>query len=235
MLADISTKTRIAEVQPWEIRCAPGPVLAAAVHAGHEIRPELAPYLALTSEQRLREEDPFTDFWMTLGDTTVRVNRSRFEVDLNRPLDLAVYLEPAQSWGLEVWRELPPQVELDRSRALHEQFYGAVSQILDGLVERWGAVLVLDLHSYNHRRPGPDAEPQDQASNPDLDLGVTTLDHGRFGSPATRSPNSRRAKTATTVAVAAWISGSGSRTQTGASEPIEVDSRRIQAISGGLE
>ena len=53
--------------------------------------------------------------------------------------------------------------------------------------------------------------------------------------PPTRSPNSRRPISATTTAVAAWISGSGARSQKGASEPIAVESRISQPISGGLE
>lgn len=186
MLADLSSTTCprttcIAELEPWEIRRAPGPVLVAAVHAGHDVRSELVPYLALTPVERQREEDPFTDYWMTVGDTTVRVNRSRFEVDLNRPEKLAVYVDPAQSWGLKVWREMPPAGALRRSRFLHQQFYAQISGVIDDLTDRWGAVLVLDLHSYNHRRQGPGADPENQAANPDIDLGVTTLDPDRFG------------------------------------------------------
>lgn len=181
MLADAANTTRDADTEPWEIRCAPGPVLTTAIHAGHAMRAGLVPYLALGPDQRLREEDPFTDFWMPLGDTTIRVNRSRFEVDLNRPVEDAVYLEPEDSWGLEVWRELPTEMEVERSRRLHRQFYVAVERLLARLVDRWGAVLVLDLHSYNHRRTGPRAEPADPAANPDIDLGVTTAEHRRFG------------------------------------------------------
>ena len=35
---------------------------------------------------------------------TVSVTRSRFEADLNRPRDRAVYLTPADAWGHQVWR-----------------------------------------------------------------------------------------------------------------------------------
>ena len=53
--------------------------------------------------------------------------------------------------------------------------------------------------------------------------------------PPMRGPKRRRAISATTTAVAAWISGSGRRMKKGASLPSEVERRRIQAISGGLE
>ena len=42
-------------------------------------------------------------------------------------------------------------------------------------------MLLLDVHSYNHRRDGADGEPMPQADNPDIDLGLTTADRGRFG------------------------------------------------------
>lgn len=181
MLADLSFTTCASRLAPWEIRCAAGPVVATAIHAGHQMRAELLPNLALGPADRLREEDPFTDFWMTLGDSTVRVNQSRFEVDLNRPENLSVYTEPEQSWGLRVWHRTPSRGELEASRALHRGFYQRMRELLDDLVDRWGVALVLDIHSYNHRRRGPDAAADDPADNPDIDLGVTTLDHSRFG------------------------------------------------------
>jgi N-formylglutamate deformylase len=165
---------------PWEVRTSPGPVVIAAIHAGHDIRPELREWLAVPDEERRREEDPLTDYWLPLGDSTIRVNRSRFEVDLNRPRERAVATEPADTWGMRIWKRPPPAPQVDTSLALHDRFYGCVSRLLDQLVESCGNVLVLDVHSYNHRRD--DATRQaDPAHNPDIDLGTTTLDRSRFG------------------------------------------------------
>ena len=49
----------------WRISEGDGPIIATAIHAGHSLRPEVAALTALTDEQRLREEDPFTDRWAT--------------------------------------------------------------------------------------------------------------------------------------------------------------------------
>jgi hypothetical protein len=38
-----------------------GPLFATAIHAGHTVRRELLPLLALNESTRLREEDPYTD------------------------------------------------------------------------------------------------------------------------------------------------------------------------------
>jgi N-formylglutamate deformylase len=62
-----------------------GPIVAAAIHNGHATREEVEEHLALSSPERLREEDPFTDEWTHIAATQIIALRSRFEVDLNRP------------------------------------------------------------------------------------------------------------------------------------------------------
>lgn len=177
--------TNLLHPAPWEIRTTPGPLVMAAIHAGHDVRPALRDWLAVADEDRRREEDPLTDFWLPLADTTIRVNRSRFEVDLNRPRERAVATEPADTWGMRIWKRPPPPTELEISLAMHDSFYGCISQLLDDLVESCGSVLVIDVHSYNHRR-SDDARAADPCCNPDIDLGTTTLDRARFGPLAKR-------------------------------------------------
>ncbi|MGD9634724.1 MAG: N-formylglutamate amidohydrolase, partial [Pirellulales bacterium] len=66
------------------------PLVAAAIHAGHALRPAVAERVALDDAARLREEDPFTDELSKLVPTHFIGRRSRFEVDLNRPREQAV-------------------------------------------------------------------------------------------------------------------------------------------------
>jgi hypothetical protein len=155
--------------------------MVTAIHAGHTIRPSLKPWLELGSEERLREEDPLTDYFLPAGDTIVRANRSRFEFDLNRPPETAVTTDPEDTWGLKVWDPAMPEEQKKRSLDLHRRFYDWVTQRVEAMIERHGRILVLDIHSYNHRRDGRDAEPADPAANPDIDLGATTLDPEVFG------------------------------------------------------
>ena len=44
----------------WTMTRGPGPVLATAIHDGHELRPAVAEAMVLGDSDRLREEDPFT-------------------------------------------------------------------------------------------------------------------------------------------------------------------------------
>ncbi|HZA86643.1 MAG TPA: hypothetical protein VE466_07175, partial [Acidimicrobiales bacterium] len=40
---------------------APQPVVTTAIHAGHDLRPEVADFVMVDEATRLREEDRFTD------------------------------------------------------------------------------------------------------------------------------------------------------------------------------
>jgi N-formylglutamate amidohydrolase len=166
-------------VEPFVVEVASGRVLSTAVHAGHDLRADLVDAVALDPSTRLREEDPFTD--RLLGDVGVRLvaQRSRFEVDLNRSRERAVYRAPDEAFGLDVWqRELTPH-ELAESRRIHDAFYGCLSAHCDDLAAD-GPFLVLDVHSYNHRREGPDAPPAPAADNPEVNVGTGPLDRRRW-------------------------------------------------------
>lgn len=163
----------------WQISDGDGPVVATAIHDGHHVRDSLLAIMALREDQRRREEDPLTGALISVGDTQVSVQASRFQMDLNRPRDKAVATDPADTWGLQVWRERPPAAEIEQSLAAYDRFYARIHALLERLIDRWGCVLLLDIHSYNHRRDGPQATPAARADNPQIDLGVTTLDHGR--------------------------------------------------------
>ena len=177
------TDSAASDLDPrWELRPGPGPVIATAVHAGHDLREELARRSALGDEARRREEDPLTDVLAASVADTLFVSRvSRFEVDLNRPEGEAVYREPADAWGLDLWHEPPPDVAVERSLAARAAFYREMARRIEALVAEHGRVLLLDVHSFNRRRDGPDAAPAPPEGNPDIDLGVTTADPDRFG------------------------------------------------------
>ena len=165
----------------WSIIAGEGPLVATAIHDGHTVREELRARCALSELERLREEDPFTGPWTKLANTSVVVHRSRFEVDLNRPREKAVYLHPEDAWGLNVWKEpLGPEMA-NRSLLLHDSFYAELKQLLKTVEERHKCFVVIDLHSYNHRRDGPDAPAAAPEENPEVNLGTGNLDRERWG------------------------------------------------------
>ena len=165
----------------WDVQRRGGPVLATAVHAGHTIRDELRPYMVLSDADQRREEDPMTGIWSTVGDDAFRNYTSRFQCDLNRSRETAIYETPDDSWGLKVWGEQPPEEMKARSLAVWDRYYATMATWIEGLIAECGHVLIMDIHSYCHRRDGHDKPPGPQEDNPDIDLGVTTLDMDKFG------------------------------------------------------
>ncbi|MEN1944203.1 N-formylglutamate amidohydrolase [Luteimonas sp. MJ293] len=175
-----------ARAREWDIAVGDGPVIATAIHDGHGLRRSLRPLVALPADERMREEDPLTGIFTEVGDVRIQVPTSRFETDLNRPREGAVYARPEDCWGLEVWRAPMPEQEIESSLAAWDRFYTMFAELVERMLERWNALLLIDLHSYNHRRDGADAAPAAQQDNPDIELGITTADPDRWGSVVTQ-------------------------------------------------
>ncbi|MGB4593381.1 MAG: N-formylglutamate amidohydrolase [Coriobacteriia bacterium] len=161
-----------------------GPIVAVALHAGHALRDELAALSVLGDDARLREEDPCTGEWTRCAPTRVVVDRSRFEVDCNRPRERAVYRVPEDAWDLHLWSDALADDIAARSLELYDAFYSEMRALLADIVSEYGYAVVLDLHSYNHRRSGPDGAPAPRDENPDVNLGTGHLDRTRWGAVA---------------------------------------------------
>lgn len=155
-------------------------LVTTAIHAGHELRPEVARLLLVDARARRREEDPYTDLIAERASRSrVVVHRSRFEVDLNRPRQRAIYRTPDEAWQLPVWggRRLDSGL-VAGSLAIHDRFYAELGERLDRLAAG-GPFVVYDVHSYNHRRGGPDMAASPAAGNPEVNVGTGSL-HPRF-------------------------------------------------------
>ena len=166
----------VAFTGPWDSQ-----VVATSVHAGHQVRPDLAEVMILPEADRFREEDPFTDQIAAAAPSRMITPTSRFEVDLNRARREAVYRTPQDAWGLQIWRdEVLPEALLYESLRTWDSVYAALAARLDAVAER-GPFVLLDVHSYNHRRPGPDQPPEPAVDNREVNLGTGSVDRSRFG------------------------------------------------------
>jgi len=157
-----------------------GSVIAFALHAGHVVRQELDAYIALSEDDRLREEDAFTALMAPEGVPLVEVLRSRFEVDLNRPRGRAVYHGPHDAWGMDLYLQTPPVEEHSLSLAVYDEFYESAYRVLSQMERDQGRFVVLDLHSYNHRRAGSAAQPAPAELNPEVNLGTGRIPRDRW-------------------------------------------------------
>ena len=155
------------------------PQIAVAIHAGHHVHDELLPMMALSSAQRLFEEDAGTDFMIQGCSNAVWGRDSRAVYDLNRPPDAALPLTPEQFWGVKVYRQPPSPKTNRRNLARHEAFYLFMGTVISCLLERFGQCIVYDIHSYNITRQ------QDKGfeSPPVFNLGTAALDRERWEAP----------------------------------------------------
>jgi len=159
----------------WTIQRGAGPILATAIHDGHELRAEVGDIMRLSGGERLREEDPFTGQAIVDVPTHIIAHRSRFEFDLNRARDEAVYLTSEQSWGLDLWSEQPSPGLVERSLAIHAAYYEMLGQVLQAVAAQHERFVLIDVHSYNHRRDGPDGAATPQEKAPDINIGTFSM------------------------------------------------------------
>jgi uncharacterized protein (TIGR02421 family) len=158
-----------------------GPIFATAIHAGHTLRGELLPLMALDDATRLREEDPYTDDWVKIVPGWIVTTHSRFEVDLNRDRDEAVYRSPDMAWGLHLWKAPLSGKLVDHSLQEYDAFYDELEALLTRLANHYERFVIFDIHAYNHRRQGPEAPPADPLLNPDVNVGTGTLNRNLWG------------------------------------------------------
>ena len=141
------------------------PLIAVALHSGHTLNPSLDGLMALTDQERLTEEDPFTDQLTLVAPGQLIVALSRFKVDFNREEELCLYLQLQESFGLTVWKSKPSPELIQAARAKHQRFYQDLFQIFSRLGRRFPAFIVLAIHSYDQRRVEPE-------KSPDIDVGT---------------------------------------------------------------
>lgn len=151
------------------------PLLTLAIHNGHEIREDLLKLTKVSAADRLREEDPYTGSVAEMFTNHIVVHSSRFEADLNRNPSNAVYQHPEDCWGLDVRESELPAKLLDKIYADYREWYAVLYYHIHQLLQKHGFLVILDLHSYNHRRGGPGSAPAPQEDNPDIILGRSNL------------------------------------------------------------
>jgi N-formylglutamate amidohydrolase len=158
------------------------PIIVAAIHSGHTIREELSKLLIIKESDRFREEDPYTDRWLTISNNIISPVNSRYEVDLNRRIERSVYRSLEDSWGVQVWKESVPNQILQKSLEKHSEFYSKLESDIDKLLRYQKYIIVYDLHAYNYKRNGPDKMSEDEILNPEINLGTATMNRERWSS-----------------------------------------------------
>ncbi|MCF7859493.1 MAG: N-formylglutamate amidohydrolase [Candidatus Cloacimonetes bacterium] len=128
------------------------PVVCTAIHNGHNLSAEFNKTIAISEDQRLLEEDPFTELFTSVCNNRITVNVSRFQVDLNRKIEKCVYLIPEDCWGLQTRNKIPDKTMIENSQRQYAKFYSELKKHLTELKSRFGKFIVFDIHSFNERK-----------------------------------------------------------------------------------
>lgn len=146
------------------------PYVCAAIHDGNNFREDLQEKVIHSDHERWYEEDPKTLDFISSFPIVIAGKDSRFEYDLNRGPETAVYED---AWGKEVWSEPLTQAQKDESLQKHAQFYEVIHAILTKVEKLFKACVVYDIHSYNWKRHDQEV--------PVFNLGTERIDNKRFG------------------------------------------------------
>ena len=166
-------------------------VLATAIHAGHDLRPEIEAQMSLAEATRTREEDPATDRIAAAVPGHVIVHRSRFEVDVNRAVRRRLPTTRRRV-GPRCVASSSRRRRHPRSRSEHDVFYATVRGPSRTCRAR-APFVVLDVHSYNHRAldPTPRRRPCKRTRTSTWAREPST-GHGSAQRPIASSPSSAR-------------------------------------------
>jgi uncharacterized protein (TIGR02421 family) len=144
------------------------PYICAAIHHGHQLRSELTAKCALTEAERLYEEAPYTgDFIASMPITLIALD-SRYEYDLNRPIEQCVY---DTAWDKNVWNQSLDEKKRRLSQAKHQRFYRILHTLVYQLEQHFKACVIYDIHAYNYKR---------LELAPTFNLGTSQIDENKW-------------------------------------------------------
>ncbi|MBT8274417.1 MAG: N-formylglutamate amidohydrolase [Bacteroidia bacterium] len=141
-----------------------------AVHDGHHFRKELWDNCMHSGYDRWYEEDPETKNMVISHPIVLAGCDSRFEYDLNRPPEEAVF---ETAWGKQLWKTPLDEGMKSKSLQKHINFYRIVQALISKIESKFGICIVYDMHSYNWKRWDREV--------PTWNLGTSNVDNDRFG------------------------------------------------------
>lgn len=146
------------------------PYVCTAIHDGGQMRDDVLEKCSLSNYERWYEEDPHTAEFIGNFPIIVQGCDSRFEYDLNRPPESAIYEE---AWGKNVWSTPLSESQKQRSLGKHHAFYEVFEALIQKLESKFKKCIVYDMHSYNWKRWDRPV--------PVFNIGAEKIDQEKFG------------------------------------------------------
>ena len=149
------------------------PILFLSIHSGNHLSPNIREKISISDNDRMREEDPYTDLFINDKKNHIIQLTSRFEYDLNRHRDNSVYKSPEDCWGLKIYQnENLTDLEINNALQKHDDFYEKLTSVIDNFLSKYERIFVWDIHSYNHHRNGLNQPFDSDEENPEIILGT---------------------------------------------------------------
>lgn len=143
--------------------------VCAAVHDGHKFRKELWDLCTHSAYERWYEDDPATKEMVRSHPIVIASLDSRFEYDLNRAPEVAVYED---AWGKALWKQPLSEEMKSKSLEKHHNFYQVVHALIAKIENLHDFCVVYDMHSYNWQRWDREV--------PTWNLGTHNVDNVRY-------------------------------------------------------
>jgi hypothetical protein len=149
-----------------------------SMHSGHRVRDEILDFLAVSEEDRFREEDPYMDRF--ISDLPIRIygRDSRFEYDLNRNPYQALYDFGEPKWGLNIWKREVTRDAHETSIRKHREFHELLELVCRYLLRQNRHALLFDLHAYCYQRETRQSWFEDE--RPDINIGTGAVNREVF-------------------------------------------------------
>jgi uncharacterized protein (TIGR02421 family) len=163
--AEVESGSFIVKIEEY------APIICAAIHNGHRLRSDLKKAFLLSKEERIYEEDPYTDELISSFPIQIVGNDSRFEYDLNRAKTLSTYFKTA--WDKQVWDKPLSQKQRAESHRKHQALYNVLEAIVKVIERLFSNAIIFDIHSYNYKRIEQDT--------PTFNIGSGQIDVERWG------------------------------------------------------
>lgn len=150
-----------------------------AMHAGDRLRPDIQDALAVSPQDKYREEDPFTDLFIRDFPIQIICRDSRFEYDVNREYQRGIYDEHKKTWGLKVWKHDLTAEQRAQSLAKHQEFHDLLDIITSFMLQHNQRAVLFDMHSYCYQRETRQAWYEDD--KPEVNVGTKAVNRELFG------------------------------------------------------
>lgn len=146
------------------------PLICAAIHNGQKLRSDLQRNFLLSADDKIFEEDPYTDELISSFPIQIIGNDSRFEYDLNQAKALSTFFK--KSSGIQVWNKPLTQKQRTLSHNKHQSFYNILDALVTATEQRFNSAIIFDLHTYNYKHI--------EKNTPTFNIGSSQIDSERW-------------------------------------------------------